>query len=90
MKTSAHDTTAGRTLKIQEWEAVAVEVSIPSVVVGSNFTLLLTVASLGEDFPAVAAVMNFIFDSKKVLILKFFLGKAIALISSRDHRYNVD
>lgn len=90
MKTSARDTTKGRTLKNQEWEAVAVEVSIPSVVVDSNFTLLLMAASLVGDFPAVAVVMNFIFDSKIVSILKFFLGKAIALISSRDHSYNVD
>jgi hypothetical protein len=62
MKTNAPDTTEGRTLKNQEWVAAAAEVSIPSVEADNNFTLLLTVASLVEAFPAEAVVMSFIFD----------------------------
>lgn len=68
MKTNAQDTTKGRTLKNQEWVvAAAVEVSIHSAVVDSNFTLLLMVASLVEAFPEAAAVVtNFIFDWKNL------------------------
>jgi len=67
MKTNAQDTTKGRTLKNREWVAAAVEVSIHSAVVDSNFTLLLTVASPAEAFPVAAVVVtNFIFDWKSL------------------------